>query len=554
MEQEQEVDALKQKIAELEEKLARQEEDGFNSDSHASLPSVSEPKIFKKQLYEYVEGWKLLDLKIMNEALEIAQKCGHSQVVLVEANRDKVRVDLVSQLAYVCIICGRQTVFSTSSYCKKDPSNYEVNKSFASLGKTFYTALVTKVTNDKTVIVVPQDKKLSDKTPEFFFKSEEFNENSRAEDVEGVVNFLEVDVKCEPKEEPEDYIEDYLEPSISITEGDEDNDDQDITDTEHAVKQEEDVEPNFGPQIDVSTITTNTPNLALATVKPQTQVMGGMVTPWPLHVQIFIHPSLFIRTTCSKIFLPPGLYNYQRNNGLKSIMSVKSDSGTFDSIENYYHMTKINDEVEKTRGKKVDNIRWNTKVKKTYTSAHRKTPLQIYSQDCKNMLANEGVPKCDWDKLTIERWAALPPEEKQEYNKRATLPNGQPAELEPVKEEKKKKVNVPLPALKKFAIVVAPGLKKKKPFLAKVENRGQLNKHILEQWMLLSVAEQYYYKSLAGMVGEADEAATATPSTKPTSSSKPEAKTNAGKITKQKLKKDSDDSDEEYSPRRKKKK
>merc|ERR1711970_1520992 len=115
MEQEQEVDVLKQKIAELEEKLARQEEDGFNSDSHASLPSVSEPKIFKKQLYEYVEGWKLLDLKIMNEALEIAQKCGHSQVVLVEVNRTKVREGLAAHLAYVCITCGKQTIFSTSS-------------------------------------------------------------------------------------------------------------------------------------------------------------------------------------------------------------------------------------------------------------------------------------------------------------------------------------------------------------------------------------------------------------------------------------------------------
>merc|ERR1719228_1160611 len=275
-----------------------------------------------------------------------------------------------------------------------------------------------------------------------------------------------------------------------------------------------------------------------------------MVTPWPLHVHITMHPSLFIRTTCSKILLPPGLYSYQRNNGLKSIMSVKSDSGTFDTIEDYYHMTRMNEEVEKTRGKKGDNIRWNTKVKRTYTSAHRKTPLQIFSQDCKNILANEGIPKCEWDKVIIDRWSTLPPEEKQEYNDRAVHPNGKPP-VSVVAKEEKKTLNVPLPALKKFAGVVAPGLKKKKPFLAKVENRGQLNKHILEQWMLLSVAEQYYYKTLAGMV-DVDEAANQITKASSSSgipyytSSKPESSSKV-KITKQRSKKDSDDdSDEEY--------
>ena len=114
-------------------------------------------------------------------------------------------------------------------------------------------------------------------------------------------------------------------------------------------------------------------------------------------------------------------------------------------------------------------------VKKTYTSAHRKTPLQIYSQDCKLALANEGVPKDDWDKTIIDRWSSLPAEEKAVYNDRALHPNGKPSEPEvtPGKKEKKKATSVPLPALKKFASEVAPGLKKKKPYLAKVENVRQ---------------------------------------------------------------------------------
>jgi hypothetical protein len=30
---------------------------------------VPEPRALKKQEYDYVEGWKIVDLKIMNEAL-----------------------------------------------------------------------------------------------------------------------------------------------------------------------------------------------------------------------------------------------------------------------------------------------------------------------------------------------------------------------------------------------------------------------------------------------------------------------------------------------------
>ena len=67
-----------------------------------------------------------------------------------------------------------------------------------------------------------------------------------------------------------------------------------------------------GPFIDVSTISSNTPQMALSTVKEATPVMGGFVSPWPLRQMITVHPTLFIRTTCSKIFLPPGLYTYER--------------------------------------------------------------------------------------------------------------------------------------------------------------------------------------------------------------------------------------------------
>lgn len=535
---------LRKKVAELEKKLDTKEDE--------ELGMVPEPRALKKQEYEYVEGWKIVDLKIMNEALEIAQKCGHSQVVLVEANRKRMRADLAVHMAYVCITCGRQTVFSSSSYSQEDPANYVVNKVFSAAGMTAFNSIVNIVQEDKTILAIPQDRKISEKRPTFLFKFEESGEENSAGDTEGeATNPLEVDypadIKCEAfiKDEPEDYLEDYLEPSISLTEGD---------DIGHNIKEEmeDGVDPTEqpeGPQIDVSTITTNTPILAMSTVKPHTQVMGGLVTPWPPHVLIKVHPSLFIRTTCSKILLAPGLYNYARNNGLKSIMSVKADSGTFDAIESHYQMCKPTGfDAETPKGKKVDNMRWDTKVRKTYTSAHRKTPLQIYSQDCKKDLANEGVPKDDWDKLTIDRWSKLSPEEKKVYKDRALNPGGLPSEpSQPATPgEKKKSKNIPLPALKKFAAEVAPGLKKKKPYLAKIENRGQLNKHILELWMKLSPGEQMSYKMLAGMPLDTSPSPPPAPSH---SHSQAQTGHSLAKQNKPKVKKkDDSDSDSEYTP------
>jgi len=68
-----------------------------------------------------------------------------------------------------------------------------------------------------------------------------------------------------------------------------------------------------------------------------------------------------------------------------------------------------------------------------------------------------------------------------------------------VKGEKKKTTKIPLPALKKFALEVAPELKMKQPYLSQIEHRGQLNKHIMKMWMRLPPAEKDSYKLLAGI-------------------------------------------------------
>ena len=56
----------------------------------------------------------------------------------------------------------------------------------------------------------------------------------------------------------------------------------------------EEVSLGFG-SVDLSTVTTNTPRVALATVAPGTEVLGGHVTPHPTHQMITVNPSQFIR-------------------------------------------------------------------------------------------------------------------------------------------------------------------------------------------------------------------------------------------------------------------
>jgi len=94
--------------------------------------------------------------------------------------------------------------------------------------------------------------------------------------------------------------------------------------------------PSPPPRPDLSSITVNSPAMALATVLPNTPVQGGTVTPHPLYQAITMPPSKFVRTTCSKATLPPGIYSYRRNNGLSAMMVVKTDQGTFEEIEAHY--------------------------------------------------------------------------------------------------------------------------------------------------------------------------------------------------------------------------
>ena len=166
------------------------------------------------------------------------------------------------------------------------------------------------------------------------------------------------------------------------------------------------------------------------------------------------------RTTCSKIHLPPGIYKYARNNGLQSIMSVKTDKGSFEDIEAHYKITA---------GRGV------TKVDSAKRELHNKnekrdllpgflTPLEIFSEELRKKLGPKALKKGDLETMVTKKWAELSYEEKKVYTDQALTKS-------PMEKIKKKKISdIPLPALKRFASTISPGLKQNSPHLAEREN------------------------------------------------------------------------------------
>ena len=76
---------------------------------------------------DQVEGWKLVDLMALNEALEAAQLCGHNRLVLVEADRKVSREGLSAIVGFVCRQCGAQTLLPTSKFSRTSPTGFQVN-------------------------------------------------------------------------------------------------------------------------------------------------------------------------------------------------------------------------------------------------------------------------------------------------------------------------------------------------------------------------------------------------------------------------------------------
>jgi len=529
------MDALEAEVAILQQRVTKLENEAKTrpkvnkEEDELNLESTKLPDSVEKVEYDIVEGWKIIDLGILNKVLASAQKCGHSSLGIVEVNRKNFRNDLNSFLGLLCTKCGRQTVFPTSQFSEEEPSNFSVNKEFSALGGSAFNSLVSLVQSDKLIKKFGKTKVFKDKKADYKYFEEETNdekelhieeentsdirssmdENSNV-DSESPEKFskseenrekvVEIKVKNEPSEDGDRSM---IEPTVCLTE--EEGNDENTDNTAENTDMNVDLEGFVGmdsqsiPTIDVSTVTTNTPALALATVVPDTPVMGGSVTPHPLDQVISTNPNMFIRTTCSKILLPPGIYTYQRNNGLHSIMSVKADSGIFDDIEGHYMIIgRSNSKAKESRNAKSPNP---LEQPSQQLPTHRRTSLQVFSAEVREeLLKDSKINKADLDNIIIERWINLTPEVKKKYNDIAL--GNEPSVSHvlvtaPPTKKKKTSLNIPLPALKKFAARVAPELKAVDSSLALLENRGKLNKHILEKWVKLSEEEKEEYKKLA---------------------------------------------------------
>ena len=79
-----------------------------------------------QNIFAQVEGWKLVDLMALNEALEAAQLCGHNRLVLVEADRKVSREGLSAIVGFVCRQCGAQTLIPTSKFSRTSPTGFQV--------------------------------------------------------------------------------------------------------------------------------------------------------------------------------------------------------------------------------------------------------------------------------------------------------------------------------------------------------------------------------------------------------------------------------------------
>ena len=142
----------------------------------------------------------------------------------------------------------------------------QVNKEFSAvLGHRAYSKLVTLVQGDSSIRKVDGARG----SPRLMTKFSEDHQDGEVV-LEGAV------VKEEIVDDDIPYMDDnYLEPTVCLTEP-------------------EEISGGLA-SVDPSTVTTNTPTLALATVPPDTPILGGRVTPHPTDWMIAVHPSQFIR-------------------------------------------------------------------------------------------------------------------------------------------------------------------------------------------------------------------------------------------------------------------
>ena len=110
------------------------------------LKDIPKPALNSQNSYSMAKGYKLIDTNQMGLALKLAQECGHGTLILVENLSLCVKVDLATQMGFVCTTCGAQTMFTTSKFSTEKPNNFSINKHLmGKLGKAAYYKLAEEL-------------------------------------------------------------------------------------------------------------------------------------------------------------------------------------------------------------------------------------------------------------------------------------------------------------------------------------------------------------------------------------------------------------------------
>ena len=118
-----------------------------------TLLSVPKPSVQLNNSYGLAAGHRIVDMGLVSLALKNAQSCGHGTLILAENLSEDCKVDLATQLAFICSTCGNQTLFPTSSFCLSEPQNYTINKNLLTkIGRTAFISLIKEFNSPKEKI------------------------------------------------------------------------------------------------------------------------------------------------------------------------------------------------------------------------------------------------------------------------------------------------------------------------------------------------------------------------------------------------------------------
>ncbi|XP_023336065.1 uncharacterized protein LOC111707233 [Eurytemora carolleeae] len=230
-------------------------------------------------------GFRIMNIELLQDALDEAQGCGHNKLVLVDLLNTVDK--LASAYQFICQVCS-----STVDFFNSPPSTkgYRLNEDLEK---------ICPGTSLKSFVSFFDDQRR--------VKEEMATINPDPSNPQTGVDYDEVFVKMEPEEDSKEILDFHNFQTYFI--------------------KEELIESGTNPE---------TASLIQFDNLNWIPVMGGMVTLLNPGIPLTCNPAQFIKTTSSKYKIPPGVYKYVRKNGLESVLLVKDDDGNYDDLLKFF--------------------------------------------------------------------------------------------------------------------------------------------------------------------------------------------------------------------------